>query len=198
MTETDWRRKIGVRFTVPVAKALSHTPVTPDFITWLGFFLTCGAAGLIAGHHLFWGGAGVLVAALMDTFDGALARQSGRVSKFGAVLDSTLDRLSEGVVLLGIIYVLARSGSAPGAVLAGATIMLSFVVSYIRARSEGMGVQCSEGWFTRTERVIVIALGLMLNQVIIALSIISVLSLITAAQRLLVAWRKLQPVKSGN
>jgi len=114
------------------------------------------------------------------------------------VLDSTLDRLSEGVVLLGIIYVLARSGSAPGAVLAGATIMLSFVVSYIRARSEGMGVQCSEGWFTRTERVIVIALGLMLNQVIIALSIISVLSLITAAQRLLVAWRKLQPVKTGN
>jgi CDP-diacylglycerol---glycerol-3-phosphate 3-phosphatidyltransferase len=198
MTENDWRRKIGVRFTVPVAKALSHTPVTPDFITWLGFFLTCGAAGLIAGHHLLWGGAGVLVAALMDTFDGALARQSGRVSKFGAVLDSTLDRLSEGVVLLGIIYVQARSGSAPGAVLAGATIMLSFVVSYIRARSEGMGVQCSEGWFTRTERVIVIALGLMLNQIIIALSIISVLSLITAAQRLLVAWRKLQPVKTGN
>jgi CDP-diacylglycerol--glycerol-3-phosphate 3-phosphatidyltransferase len=188
---------MGVRFTAPVAKALAHTPVTPDFITWLGFFLTCGAAGLVAAHHLLVGGIGVLVAAVMDTFDGALARQSGRVSKFGGVLDSTLDRLSEGVVLLGIIYLLARNGSAFGAVLAGAAMMLSFSVSYIRARSEGMGVECSEGWFTRTERVVVIALGLMLNHVIIALYIISVLSLITASQRLFVAWRKLQPAKTG-
>lgn len=183
-----------MRFTVPIAKVLAHTPVTPDFITWLGFFLTCGAAGLVAAHHLLLGGVGVLVAALMDTFDGALARQTGKVSKFGGVLDSTLDRLSEGVVLIGIIYVTARDGSAAGAVLAGATMMLSFSVSYIRARSEGMGVECSEGWFTRTERVIVIALGLMLNQVVIALSIISVLSLMTAGQRLFVAWRKLKPV----
>ena len=198
MTETDWRRKIGVRFTAPVAKVLAHTPVTPDFITWLGFFLTCGAAGLIAGNHLLWGGVGVLIAALMDTFDGALARQSGRVSKFGAVLDSTLDRLSEGVVLLGIIYVLARNGSATGALLGGATLILSFIVSYIRARSEGMGVQCSEGWFTRMERVIVIALGLMLNQIIVALYIISLLSMVTASQRLLAARRKLQSVNTGK
>ncbi len=187
-----------MRFTVPVAKVLEHTPVTPDFITWLGFILTCGAAGLIAAHQLLWGGIGVLVGALMDTFDGALARQTGRITRFGGVLDSTLDRLSEGVILLGIIYIQAINGSAIGAVLAGATLLLSFSVSYIRARSEGMGVDCSEGWFTRTERVVVIALGLMLNHVIIALYIISVLSLITAAQRLLVAWRKLQPVKPGT
>jgi hypothetical protein len=88
---------------------------------------------------------------------------------------------------------LARDGSKLGAVLAGATLMLSFSVSYIRARAEGMGVECSEGWFTRTERVIVIALGLIFNQLIIALSIVSVLSLITATQRLYVTWRKLQP-----
>ena len=114
------------------------------------------------------------------------------------MLDSTLDRLSEGVVLLGIIYVLARKGSAPGAVLAGVTLMLSFIVSYIRARSEGMGVQCSEGWFTRMERVIVFALGLILNQIVVALYIISVLSLVTASQRLLTARRKLRPVDTGK
>ena len=181
-----------MRFTAPVARALSHTPVTPDFLTWFGFLLTCGAASLIALHHFLWGGIGILVAGLMDTFDGALARQTGRASRFGAVLDSTLDRFSEGVVLLGVIYVLARDGSYRGAALAGATLMLSFAVSYIRARAEGMGVECSEGWFTRTERVIVIALGLIVNQVIIALSIVSVLSLITAAQRLYVSWRKLK------
>jgi CDP-diacylglycerol--glycerol-3-phosphate 3-phosphatidyltransferase len=146
-------------------------------------------------HHLLWGSIGILVAGLMDIFDGALARQTGRVSHFGAVLDSTLDRLSEGVVLLSIIFILARDGSELGAVLAGATLMLSFSVSYVRARAEGMGVECSEGWFTRTERVIVIALGLIFNQLIIALSIVSVLSLITATQRLYVTWRKLQPGK---
>jgi len=195
MPDSNWRRSISVRFTTPVARLLAHTPVTPDFLTWLGFLLTCGAAALVSTHHLLWGGIGVLVAGLMDIFDGALARQTERVSRFGAILDSTLDRLSEGVVLLGIIFVLARDDSELGAVLAGATLMLSFSVSYIRARAEGMGVECTEGWFTRTERVIVIALGLILNQIIIALAVVSVLSLITAAQRLFVAWRKLQPGK---
>jgi CDP-diacylglycerol--glycerol-3-phosphate 3-phosphatidyltransferase len=195
MLDPNWRRSISVRFTTPVARLLAHTPVTPDFLTWLGFLLTCGAAALVSTHHLLWGGIGVLVAGLMDIFDGALARQTERVSRFGAILDSTLDRLSEGVVLLGIIFVLTRDDSELGAVLAGATLMISFSVSYIRARAEGMGVECTEGWFTRTERVIVIALGLILNQIIIALAVVSVLSLITAAQRLFVAWRKLQPGK---
>jgi CDP-diacylglycerol--glycerol-3-phosphate 3-phosphatidyltransferase len=196
MPDPNWRRSISVRFTTPVARLLAHTPVTPNSITWFGFLLTCGAASLVSLHHLLWGGIGVLVAGLMDTFDGALARQTGRVSRFGAVLDSTLDRFSEGVVLLGIIYVLARRGSDLGAVLAGATLMLSFSVSYIRARAEGMGVACTEGWFTRTERVIVIALGLIFNQIMIALAVVALLSLFTAAQRLLVTWRKLQPGKS--
>ena len=195
MPNPNWRRSISVRFTAPVVKLLAHTPVTPDFLTWFGFLLTCGVAALVSTHHLMWGGIGVLVAGLMDIFDGALARQTGQVSRFGAVLDSTLDRFSEGVVLLAIIFVLTRDGSELGAVLAGTTLMLSFSVSYIRARAEGMGVECSEGWFTRTERVIVIALGLIFNQLIIALSIVSVLSLITATQRLYVTWRKLQPGK---
>ncbi|RJO60967.1 MAG: CDP-alcohol phosphatidyltransferase family protein [Dehalococcoidia bacterium] len=195
MSDPNWRRSISVRFTTPVARLLAHMPFTPDFLTWLGFLLACGAAALVAAHHLLWGGIGVLVAGLMDTFDGALARQTRRVSRFGAVLDSTLDRLSEGVVLLGVIFVFARDGSAPGAVLAGAALIFSFSVSYIRARAEGMGVACSEGWFTRTERVIVIALGLIFNQLIIALSVVSALSLITAAQRLFIVWRKLRPEK---
>jgi CDP-diacylglycerol--glycerol-3-phosphate 3-phosphatidyltransferase len=195
MLNPSWRRSISVRFTTPVARLLAHTPLTPNLLTWSGFVLTCGAAALISTHHLLWGGIGVLLAGLLDTFDGALARQTGRVSRFGAVLDSTLDRLSEGVVLLSIIFVLARDGSGLGAVLAGATLMLSFSVSYIRARAEGVGLECSEGWFTRTERVIVMALGLVLNQLIIALAVVSVLSLITVAQRLFVTWRKLQPGK---
>ncbi len=195
MTSSNWRRNIAAPVVTPIAKLLAHTPFTPDFITVLGFVMTCGAAALVASHNLMWGGIGVLAAGLMDTFDGALARQTGRVSRFGAVLDSTLDRLSEGVVLLGIIFVLARDGSALGAALAGATLMLSFSVSYIRARAEGMGVECTEGWFTRVERVIVIALGLIFNQIIIAMSVVAVLSLVTVFQRLVVASRKLRAAK---
>jgi CDP-diacylglycerol--glycerol-3-phosphate 3-phosphatidyltransferase len=195
MTETNWRRSISVRFTVPVAKALAHTPVTPNFITWLGFVLTCGAAALVAGGSLLLGGVTMLVAGLMDTFDGALARQTGRVSRFGAVLDSTLDRFSEGVMLIAVTYLFARNGNSGGAALAAATLLLSLSVSYIRARAEGMGVACSEGWFTRTERVIVIALGLLFNQVIIALAVVSALSLFTAGQRLFVTWKRLSQPK---
>jgi CDP-diacylglycerol---glycerol-3-phosphate 3-phosphatidyltransferase len=195
MANPNWRRNISVRFTTPVAKLLAHTPVTPNFLTWFGFLLTCGATVLVATHHLLLGGFGVLVAGLMDTFDGALARQTGRVSRFGAVLDSTLDRVSEGCVLLGIIFIMAKESLELGAVLAGATLLLSFSVSYIRARAEGMGVECSEGWFTRTERVIVIATGLILNQIFIALFVVSMLSFITASQRLFITWRKLQPGK---
>ncbi|MCL2615723.1 MAG: CDP-alcohol phosphatidyltransferase family protein [Dehalococcoidia bacterium] len=195
MANSDWRRSIGVHFTTPVAKALSHTPLTPNVITWFGFALICGASFLVALQHFLWGGIGVLVASIMDAFDGALARHTGCVSRFGAVLDSTLDRFSEGVVLISIIYVMAKNGSEWGAALGGATLLLSFSVSYIRARAEGMGVECSEGWFTRVERVIVIAIGLIINQVIIAVAIVAVFSLITAIQRAYVVWRKLQAAK---
>jgi len=192
MANPNWRRNISVRFIAPVARLLAHTPLTPDVLTWLGFALSVGAGALVFTQHFLLAGIGVLVAGLFDTFDGALARQTGRVSRFGAMLDSTLDRLSEGVILLSFLYVLAWGGSSLGAVLAGATLMLSFLVSYIRARAEGMGIECSEGWFTRTERVIVLALGLMLNQLVIALAVVAVLSLFTAAQRLFVTWQRIR------
>ena len=65
MPNSNWRRRISVRFTAPVAKLLAHTPATPNFLTWFGFLLTCGAAALVSTHHLMWGGIGVLVAGLM-------------------------------------------------------------------------------------------------------------------------------------
>jgi CDP-diacylglycerol--glycerol-3-phosphate 3-phosphatidyltransferase len=90
---------------------------------------------------------------------------------------------------------MACEGSEWGAVLGGATLLLSLSVSYIRARAESIGLSCSEGWFTRVERVIVIAVGLVINRVIIAIAIVAVLSLITALQRLYVVWHKLQTAK---
>jgi len=192
MSKIGWRRKIGGFFTRPVARMLARTPITPNTITWLGFLLSCGAAFLIAKNFLLFGGIAVLIAGVMDAFDGALARQTGRESPFGAVLDSTIDRLSEGVVLLGIIYMLAGELPEWGLILAGAALILSFTVSYVRARGEGMGIECSEGWFTRVERVIVIAIGLIVNQVIIALIIVASLSLLTAIHRLFIVSKRLK------
>lgn len=190
MTKPDWRHALAAAVVRPVARMLAHTPLTPDTLSWMGLLFTGGALYLLVSGSLAWTGVVVLVGALFDTLDGALARETNRVSLFGGVLDSTLDRLTEGIILVGIVFVLAREGAQYGAALAGAALLSSVVVSYIRARAEAAGVQCSEGWFTRTERVIVLSLGLMLNQIIIALVVITALSTLTAGHRLLVVWQK--------
>ena len=177
-------------FAEPVVKMLARTPITPNIITWFGFTLAVAAAVLIALGHLLIAGVVVLVAGFFDILDGALARRTNRVTVFGAVLDSTLDRLSEGVLLLGILFLYVEDGSTRGVLFVGAVLLSSLLVSYVRARAEAVGLRCTVGLFTRPERVIVLALGLLLNQIILALAIIVVLSLVTIGQRLLYVWRQ--------
>jgi len=121
--------------------------------------------------------------------DGALARGTGEVTRFGSILDSTLDRLSEAALLLGVLFVYASGNSVPGAVLVGLALVGSLMVSYIRARAEALDLECEVGLFTRPERVIVLALGLLFSRfdyaLTIALVIIVVFSFITALQRIL-------------
>ncbi len=190
MTKPDWRHALAGVVVKPVARMLAHTPFTPDMLSWMGLLFTGGALYLLINGHLVWSGVVVLAGALFDTLDGALARETNRVSLFGGVLDSTLDRLTEGIILVGIVFVMAREGAHFGAALAGAALLSSSTVSYVRARAEGAGVRCSEGWFTRTERVIVLVMGLLLNQIIIALAVITILSIFTAGHRLLAVWQK--------
>jgi len=178
-----------------VVRVLVRTPVTPGAITWLGFILALGAAALIITGHLFAAGFMVLIAGFFDILDGALARRIERATPFGAVLDSTLDRLSEAVLLLGIIVLYVRGGFIVGILLAGIALPSSLLVSYIRARAEAVGLECQVGLFTRAERVIVLALGLLLSQIdyaflAIALAIIVVFSFFTAGQRLVYVWQQ--------
>jgi CDP-diacylglycerol--glycerol-3-phosphate 3-phosphatidyltransferase len=134
------------------------------------------------------------VAGFFDILDGALARITQRVTSFGAVLDATLDRLSEGVILLAIMAVYAFRPLLLGVLLAGATLILSQLVSYIRARAEAQGLECKVGIFTRAERVIVLALGLLLSHfapaLLIALGVMAVFSLVTVIQRVVHVWRQ--------
>ena len=191
---SEVRKALAYRFTEPVVWLLSRTPITPSAITWFGFLLTVGAAALIVTGHLLVAGFVVLFAGYFDMLDGALARRTNQATRFGAVLDSTLDRLSEAVLLLGILVHYAGEQSITGTLLVGAALIGSLLVSYIRARAEALGLECQVGLFTRTERVIVLALGLLLNQIdnalIIALAIIVVFSFFTVGQRLVYVWRQ--------
>jgi CDP-diacylglycerol--glycerol-3-phosphate 3-phosphatidyltransferase len=187
------RRGLARYFTVPVVSVIAKTGITTDGLTWFGFLLTVAAAALAAFGYLFWAGITFLFAAFFDTLDGALARHLNRITLFGGILDSTLDRLSEGAMLVGILIWYLRT---PGenltlmALLVGFTLIASYTVSYIRARSEGAGLKGEVGISTRPERVILTVLGLLVNQVTIALTIIAAMSSITIVQRLHYAWKQ--------
>ena len=191
---SEFRKTLAYRFTEPIVRLLARTPITPSTITWLGFLLTIGAAVLITTGHLLAAGFVVLIAGFFDMLDGALARRTNQVTRFGAVLDSTLDRLSEAALLIGILVLYARDQSITGIVLVGVALIGSLLVSYIRARAEALGLECQVGLFTRPERVIVLALGLLLSQInyalITALAIIVVFSFFTVGQRLLYVWKQ--------
>lgn len=188
------RKTVAYYLTKPVVRLLAKTPIAPNAVTWVGFLVTIGAAVLIITGHLFAAGFVVLVAGFFDILDGALARSTNRITQFGAVLDSTLDRLAEAVLLLGILVLYAREQSIAGILVVGVALLGSLLVSYIRARAEAVGLECRVGLFTRAERVVVLALGLLLSQIdyalITALAIIVVFSFITVSQRLFYVWRQ--------
>jgi CDP-diacylglycerol--glycerol-3-phosphate 3-phosphatidyltransferase len=188
------RKNLASHSTEPLVRLIAKTSVTPSAITWFGFLITVGAAVLIITGHLITAGVVVLIAGCFDMLDGALARLTNQVTRFGAILDSTLDRLSEAVLLISILVIYAREQSTTGILLVSAALLGSLLVSYVRARAEALGLECKAGLFTRPERVIVLTLGLLLNQIdyalTIALAIMVVFSFFTASQRLLYVWKQ--------
>ncbi len=187
------RKNLAQYLAQPVAQALAHTPITPNVVTCLGFLVTVCAAVLIVTNDLIMAGVVVLVAGFLDILDGALARLTNQTTDFGAVLDSALDRLAEAALLLGLLVFYARQQLVTESLLAGITLVGSLMVSYLRARVEALGIDCKVGLFTRAERVIILALGLLLSRLpyalIIALVIIAFFSFFTAGQRLLYAYQ---------
>ena len=179
----ELRNSLATRITDPVIKGVSQSGISPDTFTLAGLALNIGAAYVIATGHFLPGGLLVLVAGLCDLLDGALARFIKQTSKFGALFDSLADRISEAALFFGLLVWYMRGGSAMGVVLAFAALIGSFLVSYIRARAEGLGLECKVGLFTRPERVIVLTIGLVVNQVTIALWVVVVFAYITVIQR---------------
>ena len=186
---TGLRKMAGSYITKLFVQPLAKTKITPNTVSWFGFLLTLGTAWLILAGQLFIAGFAVIFSGLFDILDGALARNTNQVTKFGGILDSTLDRASEAVLLLSLLPLYSSQKSNLGIAFVGLAMVGSYLVSYIRARAEGAGIQCEVGILTRPERVVIFAVGLILSRVnlvfiTIALGIIVVFSFITAGQRL--------------
>ncbi len=186
-----FRKALACRLTEPLMKSLAKTGISPDVLTWTGFALMVAAAGLLAYGYFFRGGIAVLVSSPFDILDGALARYKNRVTPFGGILDSTLDRLAEALLFLGILINYDITNMPVGClVLVYAALTGSFLVSYTRARAEGLNIKCQVGIGTRAERIVLLVLGLLFNQVPTALAVIFVLSTITVCQRLIYTYQQ--------
>jgi CDP-diacylglycerol--glycerol-3-phosphate 3-phosphatidyltransferase len=139
---------------------LIESRLTPNAISMTGLALNVAAAVLITQRLFFLGGVAFIVGSVMDTLDGRYSRMSGKGTLFGAFLDSTLDRIEEGVVLTAVAWYFADSGDAVAAAACVLTVLGSLMVSYTRARAEALGVECKVGLATRPVRVVVLSIGL--------------------------------------
>src|SRR5215204_332787 len=153
-------RGTGGTYSAAARQKLIESRLTPNAISLTGFALCVVAAVLVWQEHIFWGGLAFVVGSVCDTLDGRYSRMSGKGTQFGAFLDSTLDRIEEGVVLAAIATYFAKNGDevAVGAVVL--TVVGSYMVSYTRARAEALGVECKVGVASRAVRVVILSAGL--------------------------------------
>jgi CDP-diacylglycerol--glycerol-3-phosphate 3-phosphatidyltransferase len=149
----------------------------------MGLLASGATAYLLAVGQFLAGGVLLLVAGVLDMADGAVARLRGKASPAGALLDSTADRVAEAAVFLGLLVFYISPLSVLEVLLIFLALVGSFMVSYLRARGEGLGVDCKVGIMTRPERVLVMAVGLLMDQATIALGVIAALSFFTALHR---------------
>ena len=176
----------------PVAGLVNRTGISPNGITVIGFLLMVGVGLVLSQGYLRLAGVLLIVAALFDALDGALARLQDRVTPFGAFFDSTMDRYAEAAVFLGVLVYFLKQGASTEVILTYIAIIGSLMVSYTRARGEGLGVSIRGGLLSRLERMVILVLFLLLNQLAIALWILAPLTNLTALQRIWLTWRAMR------
>jgi CDP-diacylglycerol---glycerol-3-phosphate 3-phosphatidyltransferase len=176
-----------------VRDRLIESRLTPNAISLTGFALNLAAAGLVFGRYFFLAGVAFIVGSVMDTLDGRYSRMSGKGTPFGAFLDSTLDRLEEGVVLAAVGAYFASRHDEVATAATVAAVLFSLMVSYTRARAEALGVECKVGLATRPVRVVILSAGLIFAKgaslghfelLAPAVYVLAGLSLVTIVQRI--------------
>jgi CDP-diacylglycerol--glycerol-3-phosphate 3-phosphatidyltransferase len=183
-TFTDWARAQGEIILRPLVGVLARWNVHPNTVTILGFLLQAGIGVVFGLGRLRLGGILLLAIAPVDALDGALARAVGRKSRFGAFLDSTLDRLSDAALILGLTAHFIREGDHTLVALLLIALVASLLVSYVRARAEALGFTCKAGVITRLERVLIIGAFSALGQPLVMAWALAVLSVLTVGQRI--------------
>ncbi|MFI5010616.1 MAG: CDP-alcohol phosphatidyltransferase family protein, partial [Solirubrobacterales bacterium] len=175
-----------------VRNRLIESRLTPNAISLTGLTLNVVAAVLVWQEYFFLGGLAFIVGSVCDTLDGRYSRMSGKGSPFGAFLDSTLDRIEEGIVLTAVAAYFATRGEAGAAAAVVIAVLASLMVSYTRARAEALGVECKVGIATRPVRVVIISIGLLFAKgaslgdfelLAPAVYVLAALSVFTVAQR---------------
>jgi CDP-diacylglycerol--glycerol-3-phosphate 3-phosphatidyltransferase len=154
------RPTTAAEFSAAMVNRLIESRLTPNAISMVGLIGNLAAAVLIWQGYYFLGGIAFIVGSVMDTLDGRYARASGKGTLFGAFLDSTLDRVEEGLVLTAVAYRFALSGDEFAAAICVVVVLGSLMVSYTRARAEALGVECKVGLATRPVRVVILSVGL--------------------------------------
>src|SRR6202161_2663055 len=183
-----------------VRNKLIESRLTPNAISLTGFALNLTAAGLVVGRLFFLAGVAFIVGSIMDTMDGRYSRMSGKGTEFGAFLDSTLDRLEEGIVLTAVGAYFASQHDQLAVAAVVAAVLFSLMVSYTRARAEALGVQCKVGLATRPVRVVILSIGLVFARgaslghfelLAPAVYVLAALTLLTTVQRIAFVRREL-------
>jgi CDP-diacylglycerol--glycerol-3-phosphate 3-phosphatidyltransferase len=176
-----------------VRNRLIESRLTPNAISLTGLALNVLAAVLVWERLFFLGGVSFIVGSVMDTLDGRYSRMSGKGTPFGAFLDSTLDRIEEGIVLTAVAAVFAAEGRSGAAAAVVVAVLASLMVSYTRARAEALGVECKVGIATRPVRVVILSIGLVFARgasiahfslLADAVYVLAALSVITVLQRI--------------
>src|SRR5580692_1409781 len=176
-----------------VRNRLIESRLTPNAISLTGFTLNVAAAGLVVGRLFFLAGIVFIIGSIMDTLDGRYSRMSGKGTPFGAFLDSTLDRVEEGIVLTAVAGYFALQSNRFAAAAVVVAVLASLMVSYTRARAEALGVECKVGIATRPVRVVILAIGLVFARgaslgsfelLQPAVYVLAALSVVTVVQRI--------------
>jgi CDP-diacylglycerol--glycerol-3-phosphate 3-phosphatidyltransferase len=176
-----------------VRNRLIDSRLTPNAISLTGLTLNLLAAVLVWERFYFLGGIAFVVGSVMDTLDGRYSRMSGKGTPFGAFLDSTLDRIEEGIVLTAVAADFAREGRSGAAAAVVVAVLASLMVSYTRARAEALGVECKVGIATRPVRVVILSIGLIFARgaslggfslLAPAVYVLAALSVLTVVQRI--------------
>jgi CDP-diacylglycerol--glycerol-3-phosphate 3-phosphatidyltransferase len=184
-TFTDWVRQIFSFVLNPLAEYIVKLGIHPNVLTFTGLVGNTIGAYFLARGDFLWGGIVILLMGPIDALDGASARAKGAINPWGAFVDSTSDRWSESVIMLGLLVYYATAHATQSTVLVLLALVGSLMVSYTRARAEALGFKVNVGVMTRLERYLVLAPALLFNHPEIALWIIAPLANITAVQRVL-------------